>query len=377
MDLVSKLARAQAQRGHEVVIYTSDYKLDEEFIASLPEIKIYPLHCALNLAQFYFTPGLVKMVKDNLGSFDIAHLHCFRSFQNIVIHHYARKYGIPYVLDSHGSLPRKAAGETGLKWLLRWLFDTLFGNRILRDATKVIAETQLGVSEYQEFGVGQEGITLIPPPFDTEAFAQLPPQGRFRKRYYLEDKKIAMFLGRINRIKGLDFLVRSFHKLAKARNDARLVIVGNDEGYKATLDKLIAHLNLADKVLFTGFLSGEDKLSALVDADVVIQTSRYEQGAWAPFEAVLCGTPIIVSSNSGAGEDVRRIDAGYLVEFGNEEELARLMLKVLEDPTEATAKAKKAAAYIREKMSITSRIADYERLYAECIGAKQTLSKER
>src|SRR5207245_11567707 len=103
---------------------------------------------------------------------------------------------------------------------------------------------------------------------------------------------------------------------------------------------------LAAKVRFTGFLGGEDKLAALVDADVVVQTSRYEQGAWAPFEAVLCGTPIVVSRNSGAGEDVKRIDAGYLVDFGDRAELRDTLAYVLDHPDEARQKARTAKAYI-------------------------------
>ena len=172
-----------------------------------------------------------------------------------------------------------------------------------------------------------------------------------------------MFLGRIHWIKGLDFLAEGFAKAAETRDDMVLVIVGNDDGYKPALEKLVDGLGIRNKVLFAGFLAGDDKLAALVDADAVVQTSRYEQGAWAPFEAVLCETPIIVSDNSGAGEDARRIDAGYLVEFGDRHELARLIAKTIDDPAEARAKAVKAAAHIRKNMSLASRIADYEELY--------------
>jgi len=306
--------------------------------------------------------------RDNLKGFDIIHIHTTRSFQNIVAHHYARKYNIPYVLDAHGSLPRAVQGKKGLKWLLKWFFDIAFGYRILNDASKVVAETQVGISEYRDFGVEPERIVLIPPPFNTEAFSKLPPPGLFRERYELNSKKIIMFLGRIHWIKGIDFLVESFAELAKSRNDAVLVIVGNDDGYKATLEELIARLGITDRVLFTGFLGGESKLAALIDADMVIQTSRYEQGAWAPFEAVLCGTPIIVSSNSGAGEDVWRIDAGYLVEYGNVDDLKEKMEYVISNRDEAITRTRLAKKYIEENMSIEKGIEKYEELYKSVIG---------
>ncbi len=136
VDLVYKLSRALAQRGHEVTIYTSDFELDRAYIDSLQGIEVYPFRCVSSLAGFYLMPGMVGQVRKRLQDFDIIHLHCFRSFQNTVIHHYAKKYGIPYVLDTHGSLPRTTGGKRGVKWLLRWLFDIAFGYRILEDASK-------------------------------------------------------------------------------------------------------------------------------------------------------------------------------------------------------------------------------------------------
>lgn len=361
VDLMSKLTRTLAQRGHEVAIYTSDFRLDQVYIDSLDGIKVCPFHSWLNLLGSHLTPSMVAETKRSLKDFDIIHLHGHRCLQNIPIHHYAQKYGIPYVVDAHGSTPRLG------KRLLKRLFDIAFGYRILRDATYCIGETQMGVNEYKEFGVDQDKIILIPPPFFIEEFSQLPAAGGFRSRYGIGEKRLVMFVGRINQIKGLDFLVESFAELAKLRSDVILAIVGNDDGYKPTLDALIGRLGLSSKVLFTGFLSGEEKLSALVDADVFIQVSRYEQGAWAPIEAVLCGTPIIVTGHTGTGEDVKRLDAGYLVEFGNTEELAGLIMKILEDPGEAEGKARVAAKYVRENMSMAERIVDYEKLYAKCI----------
>ncbi len=366
VDLVYKLSTALVGRGHEVAIYTGDFELDQEYIDSLTEVKVYPFHSWLNLAGVHLIPSMVTEVKRKLKDFDIIHLHCFRSFQNIVIHHYAQKYGVPYVLDTHGSLPR-THGKRGFKWLLKWLFDVAFGYMIVRDASRVIAETEVGVNEYKELIVNKDKIALIPPPFATEEFSHLPSPGLFRQKYNIKKKRIVLFLGRIHWIKGLDFLVESFYELAQYRNDVILVIVGSDDGYKSSLDRLIDKLDLSDRVLFTGFLGGEEKLLALVDADVVVQTSRYEQGARAPFEAVLCNTPIIVSSNSGAGEDVSKIDAGYLVEFGDRSDLRDKIQYVLDNPAEAAHKTKEAKEYIGTNLSMTKRVVEYEELYTTCL----------
>ncbi len=365
--LVYQLSKALSQRGHEVAIYTSDFKLDQDYIDSLQGVRVYPLHCWLNLPGLHLIPGMIGEARRRLKDFDIVHTHCFRSFQNIVLHHYAKKCGVPYVLDTHGSLPRLTRGKRGLKWLLRWLFDVAFGYRILSDASKVIAETEVGVNEYKEFGVNQDKIALIPPPFPIEEFSQLPPPGLFRRKFNIKQKHIILFLGRIHWIKGIDFLVESFHELSQRRNDVILVIVGPDDGYKSTLEDLIGKLNLSSRVLFTGFLGGEEKLSALVDANVLVQTSMYEQGTGVPFEAILCNTPIIVSKNTGTGENVSRIDAGYLVEWGNKNELSNTMQYVLDNPAEAENKTQKAKEYIEANLSLAKGVEKYEKLYKEVI----------
>ncbi|MDD5510980.1 MAG: glycosyltransferase [Dehalococcoidales bacterium] len=369
VDVVYKLSRALTKRGHEVTIYTSDYKLDREYINSLPEVNVRLFHCISSLACFYLTPGMVMETKRRLREFDIIHLHSARSFQNIVIHHYAKKYGIPYVLDTHGSLPRAVAGEGKLKPMLKRQFDIAFGNRILRDAHRLIAETEVGVKEYIQFGASEDNVALIPPPFDTEWFSKLPPSGLFRKKYGITEKKIVMFLGRINRIKGLSFLLESFNELSKLRDDAILVIVGNDDGYQSTLKSEIAELNLSDKVLFTGFLSGQDKLSALTDADVFVQTSIYEYGTRVTFEALLCDTPIIVTKNTSASENVKKINAGYLVEYGNKKELQEALQHVLDNPSEARYQTRGAKEYIKANLSLEKGIEKYEHLYTNCIAA--------
>ena len=372
VDVVYKLSRALMRRGHGVTIYTSDFELDREYINSLEGVEVYPYHSWLNLPGFYFylTPGMILESKRKVKDFEIIHMHGYRSLQNMVTSYYAKKYGIPYVIDAHGSTLRMNWEKRGFKWLLRGLFDIAFGNRILRAACRVIAETEVGVNEYKEIGVNQDKICLITPPFPIEEFSHLPSPDIFRRKYSIKEKHIILFLGRIHWVKGLDFLVESFYELAQDRDDVILVIVGPDDGYKPPLEKLIDKLNLSDKVLFTGFLSGDDKLSALVDADVLVQTSRYEQGAWAPFEAILCNTPIIVSSNSGAGEDVRKIDAGYLVKWGNKKELKDAMQKILDNPTEAMNKAQKAKEYIINNLSMEKNVEKYEKVYIDCIKKK-------
>jgi glycosyltransferase involved in cell wall biosynthesis len=367
VDMIYWLTKALRQRGHEVVVYTSDFELDREYIDSLQGVKVYPFRSWFHVSGIHVMPGIIAGTRKSLRNFDVIHLHCYRSFQNMVIHHYARKYNIPYIIDAHGATMRIARANTGLKRLLKWIYDVTCGNRILRGASRVIAQNEIEISQYIEAGASRDKIVLLPLPFATEEFARLPSPGLFRSRFGIEQKHLVLYLGRIHWIKGLDFLVEAFYELTGRRDDVMLAIAGADDGYKHTLEKMINRLNLSDRVIFTGFLGGEEKLSAIVDADVLVQTSVYEQSSKTPFEAILCNTPVIVSKNTGAGEDVASIDAGYLVEYGDKSGLVDAIQEVIDNPDKARDKTEIAKLYIESNLSLTRQTGKYEELYKEVL----------
>jgi len=365
--IVYEFSKTLVASGHQVTVYTTNV-LDKESVLKVSDnptyvdgIKTYYFRNISNSIawnqKLCISPGLVAQARREVKTFDVINMFEPRSVQNIIVHHYAKKYGVPYTISAGGSVLR--IGRQGRKWI----FDVLYGYRILRDAAYAIAGTTIEVDEYKKMTVNENRIALLTPPVDVENFSKPPPPGRFREKFGIKEKHIVLFLGRINNIKGLDFLVKSFHELAKVRDDVILALVGPDDGYKGTLEILIGELNLASRVLFTGFLDGDDKLAAYVDATMFVQPSSFERGAGSPSEAILCNTPIIITKDTGAGEIVAGIDAGYLVQYGNIDELAGRMRQILDDPTEALDKTRKAKQYILGNLSWKTRIKDYEKLY--------------
>ena len=237
---------------------------------------------------------------------------------------------------------------------------------MLKDATILVAETEVGKKEYTDLldKLSSENIAILSPPFDTDEFLILPEKTIFRKKFGIPlEKKVIMFLGRIHYIKGNDFLIRGFAEALKKRTDLHLVLVGSDDGHMEECEDLVRSLGIEENVIFTGFLAGKEKNSALVDADIVVQLSRFEQGAWAPLEGVLCKTPIIVTSNTGTGEDVKRIKAGYLVDFDDDEGLAATILSVFNNYDEAMNITLEARTHIIDNLSMNARIHEYTELY--------------
>ena len=324
-----ELSKELVSRGHEVTVYTTDaldvknrIEKQEEIIDGIRVKRFKNLSNAFAYRHnIFLSPNMLLPMKE-LGNFDVIHMHEYRTLQNALIHHYAKKYGTPYVLQAHGSLPRIVA-----KQRLKKLYDNLWGYRLLKDASKVIALTETEAVQCKSMGVKEDNIEIVPNGIAPSEFDNLPRKGEFKKKYGLNDsQKIILYLGRIHETKGLDLLANAFAGLSKDFNEAKLVIVGPDDGYLSALKALVKELKIEGKVLFTGPLYGEEKLRAYVDADVFVTPSFY--GFPVTFvEACACGTPIVTTQrwcNLGWIQN----QVGYEVAYdGNclEDALARLL----------------------------------------------------
>jgi len=364
-DLMYKIVKAQAKAGLKPSILSGDYAFDSELANSLNGVGFHLEKTLFHKAGFSIMLGLPSWCRKNLKQFDIVHMHAYRTFQNVILYYYCKKYDIPYVMDAHGSVPYFTR-----KNKIKRIFDFLIGKSILKNAGLLVAETQVGVDEYLELdqSLVHKEIKILSPPFDTDEYINLPLKGAFREKYNIsKNEKVISFLGRVHFIKGNDFLIKGFAKYAQNNHNSTLVIIGPDDGHMDECKALTKNLNIENRVIFVGFLGGEFKNSALVDSDIVVQLSRQEQGAWAPLEAVLCGTPIVVTEHTGTGEDIKRMDAGYLIRFDDVDGLSRTFSYIFENYNSALEKTSRAKFFIEKNLSFNHRVDEYTELYKICL----------
>lgn len=307
------LSKGLTEKGHQVTIYTSNHEIDNEYLNSIPEVRVYPFRIWLSWANFYITPGIIKEAKKELKHFDVIHMHNYRTFQNVIIYYYARKYNIPYVLQAHGSLPTFSQKRS-----LKWFFDRIWGYSILKNASKLLALTPMEVEQYKSLGIDKNKIEIVPNGIDFSEFQNLPEKGQFKKEYNLSnDTKIILYLGRIHKTKGIDLLVESFADVLKEINNVKLVIVGPDDGYLQYLKNLVKKIRIEKQVLFINSLYGREKLKAYVDADVHVLPRHFEPFGMTLIEACACGIPAICSKGCGIA-DVINNRTGFAVSYNKE-----------------------------------------------------------
>lgn len=362
INVAYNLSKHLAERGHEVTIFTSDFELDKGYIHSLEGVRVVPFHCIANIGLMLISSKMKKQLKEEINNFDVIHIHNFRSYQNIIVHNYAKKYKIPYVLHAHGSVPR-IIEKKGLKYL----FDIFWGYKVLRDASKVIAVSNVEVDQYVKMGAPKEKIVIIPNGIEISSFNDLPEKGTFRKQYGISEKYIVLFLGRLHERKGIEFLIESFAELKKEMNDVVLVVAGSDGGYRAKAEILINKLKLTEQVKFTGFIDEIDKFAAYVDADVLVYPAIFEIFGLVPFEAIMCGTPIIVTDDCGCGELVKEARCGYLVKYRDVNDLNEKMKLILENPDRGKEMVAWGQKYIKENLTWDNVVGKVVGLYEDCI----------
>lgn len=356
-------------KGHEVVVYTTD--ADNETTRFKEKTRYFDrikVNYFKNINYFiafhhkvFISPSMIWMAKKELKNYDVIHMHDTRTFQNVIIHYFAKKYKIPYVLQPHGTL----SSQVNTKKSFKVLFDILFGNQVFKDASKIIALNDSEGLKCKEMGLVDEQIAIIPNGINLRDYNNLPEKGQFKRKLNLDDNvQIVLYLGRIHESKGIELLINSFSKLSKKLNNTLLVIVGPDDGYLSLLMDLVNSLNITDKVLFTGPVSEIDKFAAYTDSDVFVTPSFY--GFPLTFlEAMACGTPIVTTNK---GDFIENIDhkVGYVVEY-NEDELANAIYDILTDDLLRDEFKKNCTAFI--KQFDWSKIAkDIEEVYCKVSG---------
>lgn len=362
--MVKIISKELVKKGHEVVVCTSNFGYEHNKI-NVQNMDGVTIRFFRNVDPYFARSlkicadlGIATFLKDEIMFFDVVHLHEFRTFQNILVYYYARKYDVPCVLQTHGSLPRIIE-----KKMLKQVYDVFFGYRLLRNASKVIALTRMEANQYRSMGVPKKKIKIIPNGIDLSEYSNLPSTGSFKEKFGLDKNlRMVLYLGRIHRIKGIDILVEAFASVIENLDDVMLVVVGPDDGYLGELEALIKALNIEDKVIITGPMYGEDKLEAYVDADVYVLPSRYETFPMTVLEALACGTPIILTENCGLSDLIR--DNVGLVVTPDSTKLTEALLKLLLDSDEQNMFRQKGKTLINE-FNISKTIAKLEKVYEE------------
>lgn len=138
-------------------------------------------------------------------------------------------------------------------------------------------------------------------------------------------KKIVVFVGRITLQKGPDYFLKAAKKALAIEPNIVFMVVGSGDMEHQIIEQT-AELGIADKVLFAGFLRGEELKNVYQIADLYVLSSVSEPFGMTVLEALHHNIPVIVSKQSGIAEALLN---ALKVDFWDTDEMANKMLAVL------------------------------------------------
>lgn len=375
--VVYELTRKFAEGGHDVTIYTTDVgrqKLltEKDKIEIDSNVKVRYFKCTNNWIadrlKLHISPEMRLAIKKSIKNFDVVHLNEYRGVPNIYLWHYAKKNNIPYVLQAHGSLPLIIVGQKLPTVFSKILFDNIFGKKILKNASQVLALTNTEAEQYKKMGMNANKIAIVPNGINLSEYEKLPNRGVFRKKYGIKNnEKLVLYLGRMHKSKGIHLLLDAFFDLSKEVNDIRLVLIGPNDGDQQSLLESIQMLEINDRVLFTGFITEDEKIAAFVDSDVFV-TPNFSGFPITFLEACACSTPII-TTNMGDRLDWIHDKNGYVVKY-DKDQLRNAIFRILSDKELKNRYGEEGRRLVNEEFNLNNITRKIENIYKNALNSK-------
>ena len=282
-----------------------------------PWLREFPaqVHALGPVASTYgYHPGLVPWLRAHAGEYDAVVVHGVWQYTSLAVWRALRRGPVPYFVYFHGMLDPWFKRAYPLKHLKKWLYWPWADYRVARDAKAVLftarEEARLAAQSFWlyrvtpavvGYGLAQEG------PSDADQVedfhAAFPPT---------RDKRLVLFLARLNEKKGCDLLVEAFAELARVDPRAQLVMAGPDpDGLGDGLRALAQSHGIAGRITWTGMLQGRLKWGALRAADVFALSSHQENFGVAVVEALSVGLPVLISERVNIWREVVDDGAGF------------------------------------------------------------------
>ena len=327
---VRALSNYLANLGHTVTVMTVDAGggnvNGSENLEDLLHVNVHivQLSTMWKYRAITFNPGVFSAAQREVPLVDVIHIFGFYDLLGPFVARSARIHNIPYVLEPVGMFTPIVRSI-----LKKKIYHRLLGRQLVSGAEFIIATSLQEKKELVNSGVESQHIEVRRNGIDLSEFSDLPEYGQMRSRFGIHPKdRMLLYLSRLSPKKNPEMLMRAFAELDVPRT--KLVFAGpNESGYLKNLQRIRKDLRLENDILFVGPLFGNEKISALVDADIFVLPSINENFGNVIAESVAAGTPVIITDKCGIAPYIR--DKVGLVVSPDQDELLQAIITLLSD----------------------------------------------
>jgi D-inositol-3-phosphate glycosyltransferase len=207
--------------------------------------------------------------------------------------------------------------------------------KILSRADRILTsnpEEKTFLTETYYYDAGK--IDLIPWGVNLRVFKPLARESA-KKHIGFPHTKLILYAGRIDPVKGIEFLIRAFHKTVQKEPHAELLIIGGTRGqenaYLGRLKELTEAFSLTSQVHFPGKKQQKELPFYYSAAEACVFPSLYESFGMAALEAMACASPVIATHTGGLTTIVRDNETGFIVPVADVDALSERMNRILAD----------------------------------------------
>ncbi|MDQ4077286.1 MAG: glycosyltransferase [Chloroflexota bacterium] len=349
---VRELSRELGRRGWAVDIFTHAQSSERPAVIHMAR-NVRVIHVQAGPVQhvdknelFQYVPefaeNIVEMAAEAGIYYDVIYSHYWLS--GLVAERLREVWDVPFIQMFHtlGKMKNRVAQRIEERELdLRIRSET----RLMHSADRLIAANPIDRQHMLDLYRASPGkIEVVPCGVDLSLFRPIPQEEAREELGVPEDKKLLVFVGRIEPLKGIDTLLHAIAQVVKVSPEWRkhliLAIIGGsseDDAESMTaemrrLRDLREELGIRDVVCFLGAQAQETLPYFYAAAEAVIMPSHYESFGMVALEATACGTPVIASEVGGLTYTINDGENGFLISPKRPDLLADKVLQLLENP---------------------------------------------
>jgi glycosyltransferase involved in cell wall biosynthesis len=289
---------------------------DKTEVIDFDGVRVYALP-RIKIGSYNILRNLFSLLKKN--SFDIIHIHGYGYYVGDIVCLLKRLnlLRVPLLLNTHGTgglkhaylaldLSKPFPFSHRIARLLHFFYDFTLGKLEMNTFDKVIIFSEEERRYFSMIGLKESKCIKIPTAINDIFFEPNIEQS-------ISSRDNILYVGRIDRYKGLDTLLKAMKELRSNSINLRCVLVGKDNNYRRELERQVSYLKMNDAVEIRDHVPQSDLLKLYSSALITVLLSDSEGFPLCLVESLAMGTPFIGTPVGAIPELVETTNAGLLV----------------------------------------------------------------
>ena len=296
-----------------------------------------------------------------------------------------KRYGIPFSFQYTFPSPegnvyafKKGMARYPIIYYLRGKISEPILLWIMSKADLVLPVSKRMEKELVKKGISQDKIMVFPMGVNVSFLPQKISRVQIRKKLKLNTSPTLIYIGTMDVIRELDFLLRVISKIKKNISDIRLLMVGNGND-RPRLEKLTKTLGIRDNVVFTGQISRSNIPNFITSADVGVSpipsVPIFKVGSATKIvEYMAMGKPVVGNDIADQKEVINDSGGGICTKY-DEKEFADGIIWLLKHPREAKEMGKRGREWVVKNRNYELLTEKLEQKYYEIIKRQKMMNK--